>query len=120
LTRLRAGLVAFGTLSLAAVLSGCASSNALALARSACGHVDQSVVIFVRSEHEHGTAAAVDRTRALRQLRDGLPDAATAAGEDGQWQALMTTISESSRVPESDLVNALRIQCATTRSGANG
>lgn len=118
--RLPAGLAAFGTLALAAVLSGCASSNALALAQSACGHVEQSVAIFTRSQHEHGAAAAADRTQALRQLRDGLPDAATAAGEDGQWQALMTTISESSRVPESDLLTALRIQCATTRSAGNG
>ncbi len=114
------GLVACGTLALAVVLSGCASSNALALARQACGHVDQSVALFARSQSEQGTAAAADRTSALKQLRAGLPQAATAAGEDGQWQALMTTISESSRVPESDLVRALRLQCAVTRSGNSG
>jgi hypothetical protein len=120
LRRRVAGLLAVGTLVLTFALSGCASSDALALARQACGHVDKSLALYVRSRAEQGTVADHDRTDALQQLRDGLPSAATAAGEDGQWQALMTTISESSRVPEVDLVQALRIQCAATNSNGAG
>ena len=44
-------------------------------------------------------------------MRQALPIAAQAAYRDGQWQALMTTVSESNRVPETTLVTALQQQC---------
>jgi hypothetical protein len=120
--RLRRGALgpaAIAAVALAVVLGGCASSNAQALVRQACGHVDTSVALFERSLHEAGSAATADRSRSLEQLRDGLPDAATAAGEDAEWQALMTTIAESSRVPEGDLVKALQRQCGVAQSSGS-
>ncbi len=54
------------------------------------------------------------------QLRQALPIAAQAAYHDGQWQALMTTVSESNRVPETTLVSSLRAQCQQADSSAFG
>jgi hypothetical protein len=50
------------------------------------------------------------------ELRTALPIAAEAAYDDGQWQALMTTLSESNRIAPSTLIPALTQQCATTTS----
>ena len=54
----------------------------------------------------------------MAQLRDALPLAATAAGEAGQYQALMATLDESDHLPESLLVHALGAQCARGASPA--
>ena len=40
----------------------------------------------------------------------------TVTAGDGSWQALEATLSESSRVPEKELVQALTAQCAQTLS----
>jgi outer membrane murein-binding lipoprotein Lpp len=96
-------------------LAGCANDQALTLAREACSHVDRSLTIYRSVEQTPGSArAASEQAQAVAQLRSALPIAATAAGEAPQWQALMTTLSESTRVPESDLVDALEDQCAAT------
>jgi hypothetical protein len=60
-----------------------------------------------------GDAATADarRSAALTQLRMALPLAARAANSDGTWQPLMATLSESNRVPEAYLVQALAAQC---------
>ena len=94
--------------------AGCVGQNALGLVHQACGHVQRSLQLLQASEASGLDPASVqqDRTAALVQLRDALPLAARAAGEDAEWQAFMTTLSESSRVPESDLVEALTQQCA--------
>jgi hypothetical protein len=98
---------------LAAGISGCTNRNGLALARQACSHVDRSLAIYHSAERSPGSAgAAGEQAQALAQLRSALPITASAAGEATQWQALMTTLSESARVPESDLVHALEAQCA--------
>jgi hypothetical protein len=60
--------------------------------------------------------AATQQSDAMDQLRDALPLAATAAGQDGQYQALMATLAESNSLPESLLVHALGAQCAATDS----
>jgi len=60
------------------------------------------------------------RERAYLQLREALPLAAEAADANGQWQALMTTVSESNRVPEQYLVTALRAQCAVANASVGG
>ena len=100
------------------ILGGCAHGDALALVHKACGHVDRSLALYQQSTADASPAAAqADSAAALQQLRDALPLAATAAGEDATWQAFVTTLSESSRVPESDLVIALREQCASVASG---
>ncbi len=100
------------------IIVGCAlglaacSGNGQALAQAACVHVDKSIALYRQS------TATSDPTRsealgqqAYVQLLDALPLAAQAAGKDSQWQALMTTVSESSRVSESHLVGALTDQC---------
>lgn len=100
-------------LALSLSLSGCANSAGLALARKACSDVNRSLAIYEKAERSPGsTQAGEERDQALSQLRAALPIAATAAGEAPQWQALMTTLSESSRIPESDLTFALSAQCA--------
>lgn len=114
-----AGATALGFALLAS--SGCAHSDALALAQKACQHVDKSLALYKASTQSTSPSAAqADRAAALQQLRDALPLAATAAGEDPTWQAFVTTLSESNRVPESDLVIALRQQCADVANGGQG
>ncbi|MDE3086769.1 MAG: hypothetical protein KGJ77_08380 [Acidobacteriota bacterium] len=95
-----------------AVATACSRGDALALARQACGNVQRSIALYDRSTTEPSAARQADAAAAVAQLRAALPLAAKAAGEDSQWQALVTTLSESSRVAEADLVPALRAQCA--------
>ncbi len=113
-----AGVLLAGALGLAS----CGSSAALALARSACTHVERSIALYDASLHATSpTVQASDQMAAVAQLEAAQPDAATAAGEDAQWQALMTTISESPRIPERYLVYALGQQCAVAATpGGDG
>lgn len=113
LTFLRGAAAVSVAAALGAGLSGCASSNGLALARKACSDVDRSLSLYQSSEQlPMSSRSEAEQAQALDQLRAALPIAASAAGDDSQWQALMTTLSESTRVPESDLVHALAAQCA--------
>lgn len=109
-----AAVVALGT----GGLAGCSNSDALALARQACGHVQRSLALYQAAQGSPNPPDQQAKTQAaLGELRLALPLAATAAGESPQWQALMTTLTESSRVPESDLVIALQQQCADASGG---
>ena len=92
-------------------LAAC-SGNGQALAQAACVHVDKSISLYKQgiATTDPTRSAALDQ-QAYVQLVDALPLAAQAAGKDSQWQALMTTVSESSRVSESHLVGALTDQC---------
>lgn len=109
-----AALAALGATGVAA----CGTSDALALARQACGHVQRSISLYQAAQSAGSPAAQQQKAAAaLAELRQALPLAATAAGESAQWQALMTTLTESSRVPESDLVSALQQQCADASAG---
>lgn len=113
--RLAAGLC--GAAIAAATLTACASSDALALARTACTHVHRSLSLYTASLHAASPAVATaDQQAATAQLQAAQPDAATAAGEDATWQGLMTTISESPQVPEQYLAYALGQQCAVADS----
>ncbi|MHB8438064.1 MAG: hypothetical protein ACYDD4_02730 [Acidimicrobiales bacterium] len=113
--RLRAQLAAgAGMLALAAGLSGCANARANGLVGQACVHVEASLRLYRASVSAPPDVQMADQAAALAQLRLALPIAAQAAGESPQWQAFMTTLSESSRVPESDLVQALSDQCANS------
>jgi hypothetical protein len=113
-----AGIVAAAALALS--LAGCASNaGGLSLARRACQHVDTSLSIYRTAEEDPASSAfAGEQARANEQLREALPIAASAAGESSQWQALMATLSESTRLPESDLEPALQAQCAATYGGS--
>jgi hypothetical protein len=99
-------------------LSGCASHNGTDLARQACGHVERSLTLYESSLHATSPAVATaQQAQAVTQLRDALPIASTAAGEAGQYQALMATLAESAHLPESLLVHALRAQCSAAQAG---
>jgi hypothetical protein len=105
---------AVAALTLAAVVVAGCSNDALALARAACGHVDQSLADWHRALHATGSAAEHDGREALRQLEDALPLAAAATSANGAWNPLQTTLQQSSRTSEGNLVGALRRQCAAT------
>ncbi len=112
-----AALIATG---LGASLSACGNSGTT-LAKQACSHIDRSIRLLEQSDHQpDGTQAAQLAQQAYKQLRTALPIAAEAAYQDGQWQALMTTVSESNRVPESTLVDALSAQCSQADSSIFG
>ncbi len=99
-------------------LSGCAGHDGAALASQACGHVERSLTLYKASLHAASPAAATaQQAQAVTQLRDALPIASTAAGEAGQYQALMATLAESDHLPESLLVHALSAQCSPSQSG---
>ena len=109
-----AGLWALG-------LSGCSNAHALSLVRQACTHVERSLALYQASTTAASPAVQQSESaEALAQLRQALPLAASAAGENAQWQAFSATLSESSRVPESYLVVALRQQCTDVSNGGQG
>jgi hypothetical protein len=116
--RLAAGTVV--VIALGATLSACGDSGT-SLAKQACGHIDRSLTLLTESARETDAATATRlNQQAYQQLRQALPIAAEAAYQDGQWQALMTTVSESNRVPESTLVDALQVQCQQADSSTFG
>ncbi|HUZ20820.1 MAG TPA: hypothetical protein VMU75_09670 [Acidimicrobiales bacterium] len=97
-------------------LAACGQGSS-ALGHKACVEVSRSLRLFHQSESSPDPSKAASlRSQALIELRRALPSAALAGASDGQWQALMATLSESSRVPEADLVTALSAQCAQTLS----
>jgi hypothetical protein len=96
---------------LGATLSAC-GNDGTALAKQACGHIDRSIQLLKESGHQADAATSAQlANQAYDQLRQALPIAAQAAYHDGEWQALMTTVSESNRVPETTLITALKDQC---------
>ncbi len=117
---LRAGRASVAVCTAAAVacgLAGCASHDGTDLARQACTHVERSITLYHDSLHAPSPAVATaQQSQAVAQLRDALPMAATAAGEAGQYQALMATLAESDHLPESLLVHSLGEQCAAADS----
>jgi hypothetical protein len=97
-------------------LTACGNSGQ-DLARQACVHVHRSISLLAQAQHAPGPArASTLEADAETELRTALPIAAEAAYDDGQWQALMTTLSESNRIAPSTLIPALTQQCATTTS----
>ena len=102
------------------VLSACSQSGQ-SLAQQACVHVHRSVAAFQASTKAGTSAAdvAVLQRRAASELRLALPLAAAANSDDGSWNSLMTTISESSWIDEGHLVPALTAQCVVADSNQN-
>lgn len=99
-------------------LSACSSSDALTLARQACTYVQSSISLYnAASKNKDPKAANVQYANALQDLRKAEPLASIAAGEDTQWQALQATLSESSRVPEKNLIYSLTQQCQAAQAG---
>jgi hypothetical protein len=97
-------------------LSACGNSGT-DLAKQACQHVNRSIAYLEQANRQtdSSTAAALQQ-KAYEQLRQALPIASEAAFRDGQWQSLMTTVSESNRVPEKTLIAALTQQCQAADS----
>jgi hypothetical protein len=90
---------------LAVGLTGCANGAALGLVQQACHHVQLSLSLYRESLQEpDSTRAARESDAAAAQLQAASPLATEAAGEAPQWQALMATLAENSRLPESALV----------------
>ncbi len=113
----RASVAACTAAVVACSLAGCASHDGADLARQACRHVERSITLYQASLHAPSPAVANnEQAQAVAQLRDALPVAATAAGEAGQYQALMATLAESDHLPESLLVHSLGEQCAAADS----
>jgi hypothetical protein len=103
----------------ALVVSGCGAQDGAALAKQACGYVNSSIALYQSSLSKKNSADATHlQDEAYNELQLGLQPASLAAGDDQQWQALQTTISETSRVPEGVLVSALQLQCAAADGGA--
>ncbi len=117
---LRGGGALGFTVVLGVGLVGCANGAALGLVQQACHHVQLSLQIYQSAQRQPNAAlAASERARAAAQLTAASPLAAEAAGQAPQWQALMATLAENSRLPESDLVGALRQQCAVAQTGGS-
>ena len=114
LTRLAVGIVA--TIALGAGLEAC-GNNGTGLARQACHYVNRSLALLAQASSQSDTTRSTALVQqAAAELRMALPIAANAAYNDGQWQALMTEVSESNRVPEELLVPGLVAQCKVADS----
>jgi hypothetical protein len=102
-------------------LTACASQGGQALAQQACVHVHRSVAAYEHSTKVGTPSADVAQLqqRAAEELRLALPLAAAANSDDGSWNSLMTTISESSWVDEGHLVLALDAQCVVADGNQN-
>jgi ABC-type phosphate/phosphonate transport system substrate-binding protein len=101
---------------LGAALAAC-SSAANSDGQLACQHVETSLRLYAQANAAalsgQAALAAQRRSSALEQLRIALPLASNAASSDGEWQPLMATLSESNRVAEVYLVDALTQQCSS-------
>jgi hypothetical protein len=115
----RVAVILSVTIGLGVALSACGSGGT-GLAKQACGHVNRSIALLKQSEQGSSAAAGELKEQAYTQIQDALPIAAEAANQDGQWQALMTSLSEINRVPEKTLVTALTAECQSADSSNFG
>ena len=100
------------------MLSSCGTSGAVTDARASCVLVKRALVIQSRVEAPNLTPAqrATLGGRAMSELLKATPAAADATSIDGSWNALMTTINESERVPLKNLVPSLTRLCKVADS----
>jgi hypothetical protein len=117
--RAGAGIAIGAALCLAVLLSGCSQQDALGLARQACGHVSRSIHLYDDAlSATTRSAAERELQEANNQLQVAEPLAAAATSDNGQWNALMTTLQEIGRVDEGHLLIALRAQCSAAESNS--
>ena len=100
------------------VLSSCGTYGAVADARASCVLVKRAITIQSQSEAPNLTSTRRDSLegRAMSELLKATPKAADATSIDGSWNALMTTINESERVPLKNLVPSLTRLCKVADS----
>ena len=103
-----------------ALLSACGSNQTSLEGQQACADVTKSISLYQRSLHASSAAsAAMLAKQAAAELRLALPLAAAADANDGTWQPLEATLSESNRfgtgtsLNEGQLTTALSAQCAS-------
>jgi hypothetical protein len=100
------------------VLSSCGTNGAVADARASCVLVKRALTL--QSESEAPSLTATRRNslegQAMSELLKATPKAADATSIDGSWNALMTTINESERVPLKNLVPSLTRLCKVADS----
>lgn len=117
---LRALLVLVLGLGGAMALASCGQQNGVALAQQACTHIDQSIQNYNEAQKiatvDPGRAAVL-RRQAAKGLIAAIPIAAQANSINGQWNPLVTTLSESSTVNEGHLEVALNAQCQMAKTG---
>ena len=118
LTRVLAPFVALVVASVA--LSACGTSGAVTDARASCVLVKRAIAIQSQSEAAGLSPAQRSRLqgRAMSELLKATPKAADATSLDGSWNALMTTINESERVPLQSLVPSLTRLCEVADSSS--
>ncbi|MGH8989514.1 MAG: hypothetical protein ACRDXC_13125 [Acidimicrobiales bacterium] len=100
----------------ALLLGGCANSG-VGLARAACVHVYESIHLY--EEAGHAKSAAASRAKvdeATSELDRALQLAAQANSANPEFNPLMTTLQETGRTPESNLIPALRAQCEAAQT----
>ena len=102
------------------VLSACGTSGAVTDARASCVLVKRAIELQTKSEATSLSAPQRSRLegRAMSELLKATPAAADATSLDGSWNALMTTINESERVPLKDLVPSLTRLCKVADSSS--
>jgi hypothetical protein len=99
-------------------LSSCGTGGALTDARTSCGFVKRALALQAQSLAPGVSASSRSalQGRAMSELLKATPSAADATSIDGSWNALMTTINESERVPLANLVASLTRLCKVADS----
>jgi uncharacterized protein YqgV (UPF0045/DUF77 family) len=89
-------------------------------ARASCVLVKRAIELQTQSEATNLTTTqrATLEGQAMSALLKATPAAADATSLDGSWNALMTTINESERVPLKDLVPSLTRLCMVADSSS--
>jgi hypothetical protein len=100
------------------VLSSCGTNGAVTDARASCVLVKRAIALQVQSEAPGLTTSqsSAIEGQAMSELLKATPKAADATSIDGSWNALMTTINESERVPLKNLVPSLTRLCKVADS----
>jgi hypothetical protein len=118
--RLRAARIPVVAVALSAgtalLLNGCSNGGSV-LARAACVHIYESIHLYTEAEHATSTAAVRAKVdEATSELNQALQMAARANSADPAFNPLMTTLQETGRTPESNLIPALRAQCEAAQN----
>ncbi len=108
------------TVLLSGILLTACGNSATHNAQQACRYVQESISDYNLSKSQANPALTAGfQNKALVLLGKALPLAAVASGTNGAYQALQTTLSQTSLVPEHLLINALTRQCAQILPNSN-